>query len=109
MSASFSLAYKLALRTQGRELRGDGICWTDFDDVQVTPLINDVGDMIGVEFDVVGGTVGMPDIEEGDRSIVGFDAPWIFGTECGADTTCAVVPILTTDGSYETGGEVWQD
>ena len=70
--------------------------------------------VIGVQFVISGGTEGMPNIEPGDGSIVGFDAPWLFGTECKAgkkrtDTVCAVVPFLTTDESLETGGELWQE
>jgi hypothetical protein len=107
-------AAKLAVRTEGGKLKGNGTCWTDFDDVQVIPLTDELGNMIGVEFVISGGTEGMPDIEEDDGSIVGFDAPWLFDTECKAgtrrgDTVCAVVPFLTTDESLDTGGEPWDD
>ena len=99
------VAYKLALRLQGKRLKGDGTCWTNFDDVTVTPLYE--GDVfVGVAFDVYGGQMGMPDIKDGDVSMVGFDAPWIFNTECGMDESCAVVPFLATDGA---GGEPWHD
>ena len=91
------VAYKLALRTNGKKLKGDGVCWTNFDEVVVVPEAD------GVIFHVYGGEVGMPDIEEGDGSIVGFDAPWIFNTECGAEASCKVVPILAT------GEEGWHD
>jgi hypothetical protein len=105
---------KLAVRTEGNKLKGNGTCWTNFDDVQVIPLLDDLGNMIGVEFVISGGTEGMPDIEPGDGSIVGFDAPWLFDTTCKAgtrrrDTVCAVVPFLTTDESLDTGGEPWED
>jgi hypothetical protein len=90
-------AWALALRVEDDTLKGSGICWSNFESVEVIPQFDDDGNMTSIVFDVVGGEEAMPYIAEGDGSMVGFGADWLGFTEaidCGADTTCEVIPIM---------------
>jgi hypothetical protein len=90
-------AWAMSLRDDDGELRGSGICWSDFESTEVTPQFDEDGNMTSVVFDIVGGTEMMPEIEEGDGTMVGFGAPWLEfdnSIDCGADSICEVIPIM---------------
>jgi len=88
-------AWAMSLRDDDGELRGSGICWSDFESVEVIPQLNDDGVMTSVVFAVEGGREMMPEINEDDGSMVGFGAPWLFDDlDCGAGSTCEVVPVM---------------
>ena len=89
-------AWAMALREDGDDLRGSGICWTDFDSTAVIPQFDENGTMTSVVFDIEGGEEAMPEIIEGDGCMVGFGAPWLGfdNIDCEADSTCQVIPIM---------------
>ncbi len=95
-------AWAMALREDDDDLRGSGICWSDFDSTEVVPQFNDDGTMTSVVFNIVGGEEQMPEISEDDGCMVGFGAPWLGfeNTECGPDKSCEIIPIMTG---------VWED
>lgn len=89
-------AWAMALREEDDNLKGSGTCWSNFDSVAVVPQFDDDGNMTHVVVAVEGGEEAMPEIEEDDGTMVGFGAPWL-GFEninCGADTSCEVIPIM---------------
>ena len=89
-------AWAMALREHKDRLKGSGTCWTDFDSTEVTPQFDDDGNMTSVVFAIEGGVEAMPEIRDGDGSVVGFGAPWLMeGLDCGANATCEVIPIMT--------------
>jgi hypothetical protein len=55
--------------------------------------------MTSVVLHIAGGEDdGMPEISDGDGCMVGFGAPWSpfsQSIECGADTSCEIIPIMT--------------
>lgn len=91
-------AWAMALREHKDKLKGSGTCWTDFDSTAVIPQFDENGNMTSVVFDIQGGVEAMPEIRDGDGSMVGFGAPWLehFSErlDCGADATCEVIPIM---------------
>ncbi|MGD8933024.1 MAG: hypothetical protein PVI52_10675, partial [Chromatiales bacterium] len=89
-------AYAMSLREDDGDLRGSGICWSDFEKVKVEPQYNDDGIMTSVVFELEGGEEAMPVINPGDGTMVGFGAEWLDfdNIDCGADTECEVIPIM---------------
>ncbi|MGB5276176.1 MAG: hypothetical protein WBP02_03270 [Gammaproteobacteria bacterium] len=98
-------AWAMALRTDDDDLRGSGICWSDFDSVVVEPQFTDDGvTMTSVVFNIVGGEETMPIISEDDGCMVGYghSDPAISidllgftnGVDCGPDKVCEVIPIM---------------
>jgi len=86
----------MALREDDGRLRGSGNCYTNFDSTEVVPQFDENGNMTSVVFNIVGGEEAMPEINEGDGSMVGFGAPWLGFTsiDCGSDTSCEIIPIM---------------
>lgn len=89
-------AWAMALREDEDRLKGSGVCYSDFDSTEVVPQFNEDGIMTSVVFNITGGEEAMPEINEDDGTMVGFGAPWLgFGSlDCGADTSCQVIPIM---------------
>jgi hypothetical protein len=90
-------AYAMSLREDDDDLRGSGICWSDFESTQVVPQVDEDGNMTSVVFIIEGGEEALPEIEEGDGTLVGFGAPWLdfdASIDCEADETCQVIPIM---------------
>jgi hypothetical protein len=96
-------AWAMALREDDDDLRGSGICWSDFDSTEVVPQFAEDGvTMTSVVFHIEGGEEQMPEIIEGDGCMVGFGAPWLGFSEsldCGADASCQIIPIM--NGNWE--------
>lgn len=90
-------AWAMSLRDDDGNLRGSGICWSDFESTEVIPQINEDGVMTSVVFNIEGGEEKMPEISDDDGTMVGFGAPWLDfseGIDCGADESCEVIPIM---------------
>lgn len=91
-------AWAMALREEGDDddLKGSGICWTDFESTEVVPQFDEDGNMTSVVFNIEGGEVGMPEINEDDGTMVGFGAPWLGfdNIDCSDDTSCEIIPIM---------------
>ena len=91
-------AWAMALREHKDRLKGSGICWTDFESTAVIPQMDEYGNMTSVVFEIKGGVEAMPEIRDGDGTMVGFGAPWLGhfteGLDCGEDETCEVIPIM---------------
>lgn len=94
-------AWAMALRVEEGELRGSGICWSNFESTAVIPQMDDDGNMTSVVFVIEGGEEAMPVIEEDDGTMVGFglaedaeDAEDADDLDCGADEDCEVIPIM---------------
>jgi len=89
-------AWAMALRDEGGRLLGSGMCWSDFESVDVIPQFDDDGNMTSVVFDINGGEEAMPDIQEDDGTLVGFGAPWLdfVNIDCEDNTVCQVIPIM---------------
>lgn len=93
-------AWAMALRDDDGHLIGSGTCWTDFESTEVVPQFDDDGNMTSVVFNIEGGVQGMPEIEEGDGTMVGFSAPWLGfdDIDCSIDyngnSTCEIIPVM---------------
>jgi hypothetical protein len=89
-------AWAMTLREDDDQLKGSGTCWSNFEKAEVVPQFDEDGNMTSVVFNIEGGEVMMPEINEDDGSIVGFGAPWLGfdSIDCGADTSCEVIPIM---------------
>ncbi len=92
-------AWAIALRSEDGYIRdgGTGTCYTDFESTEVVPQFDELGNMTSVVFNIVGGEdYEMPEINDGDGCMVGYGAPWLGFADinCGADTSCQIIPIL---------------
>ncbi|MDJ0806636.1 MAG: hypothetical protein QNJ78_07345 [Gammaproteobacteria bacterium] len=89
-------AWAMALREEDDNLLGSGTCYTDFESTEVIPQLDEDGNMTSVVFEITGGEEAMPEIEEDDGTMVGFSwrDPDVPNNECGADTSCEVIPIM---------------
>jgi hypothetical protein len=90
-------AYAMSLIDDEGHLKGSGICWSNFEKTKVVPQVDEDGNMTSVVFEIEGGVEAMPAIANGDGTMVGFGAPWLFDDkvlDCGADATCEVIPIM---------------